>query len=87
MLSCPATVAAVTSVCAPSSDKAWSSAATPRFTPDCSAASILTSNQDSIECDTNCTDTRKMTRPGKMPIAANSIIRRAIRREPNLPDL
>jgi hypothetical protein len=48
----------------------------PRFRPESSAASILTSNQDSIECETNCTDTMKTTTPGRMPMPANSSIRR-----------
>ena len=63
--SCPASVAATVLALAPSSASASSSAARPRFRPDSSAASILTSNQDSIECDTNCTDTMKIDQAGQ----------------------
>jgi hypothetical protein len=40
------------------SDSEESSALRPRFRPDSSAASMRTSNQDSMERDTNCTDIR-----------------------------
>jgi len=83
--SCPASVAAAVVLDAPSWANDSSSAAWPRFRPDSSADSIFTSNHESIECDTNSTETKKITTPGKMPMPANRNTRRAIRREPNLP--
>ena len=87
MLPCPASVAAAVWAVEPSSASDSSSAARPRFRPDSMADSILTSNHESIECDTNISETMKMTSPGRMPMPANSSTSLAIRREPKRPAL
>jgi hypothetical protein len=82
---CPASAAEVLCAVTDNPASASSSAARPRLSPESSAASIFTSNHDSIECETKRTDTMKMTRPGRMPMMANSSTSRAISLEPNLP--